>query len=145
MIIRRMRPEDYDAVYALWLSCPGMGLNSLDDSREGISKFLARNPDTCLVAEDDGIAGVIMAGSDGRRAYIYHTSVSPERQHRGIGSALVKAELEALRRAGISKCALVVFGRNAAGNAFWEKQGFTARNDLVYRNLALAEMERIDT
>ena len=27
-----------------------MGLNNLDDSREGIARFLARNPDTCFVA-----------------------------------------------------------------------------------------------
>lgn len=41
MDIRNMRLNDYDSVYALWLSCPGMGLNNLDDSREGISKYLA--------------------------------------------------------------------------------------------------------
>lgn len=31
-----------------------------------------------------------------------------------------------------------------AGNAFWEKNRFTCREDLVYRNKALAEMVRID-
>ena len=34
MEIRNMQLDDYDSVYALWLSCPGMGLNNLDDSRE---------------------------------------------------------------------------------------------------------------
>ena len=59
MEIRIMKIEDYDAVYALWLSCRGMGLNDLDDSREGIERFLKRNPDTCFVAEINGcIAGV---------------------------------------------------------------------------------------
>ena len=46
---------------------------------------------------------------------------------------------------GINKVALVVFERNETGNAFWESQGFTVRNDLVYRNKALAEIVRIDT
>lgn len=50
MIIRPMRPEDYDAVYSLWLHTPGMGLNTTDDSREGIARYLARNPSTCFVA-----------------------------------------------------------------------------------------------
>jgi len=145
MNIRKMRASDYAEVYALWLSCPGMGLNSLDDSEEGIRRFLDRNPETCLVAEDDGIAGVIMAGTDGRRAYIYHTAVKPERQRNGIGAALVRAELDALKRLGINKAALVVFEKNAAGNAFWEKQGFTVRDDLVYRNLTLTGFTRIDT
>ena len=28
MEIRNMHIDDYDSVYALWLSCPGMGLNN---------------------------------------------------------------------------------------------------------------------
>lgn len=54
--------EDYEKVYQLWMSCTGMGLNNLDDSQEGIEKFLKRNPDTCFVAEDHEIIGVILAG-----------------------------------------------------------------------------------
>ena len=51
MNIRIMTANDYDAVYALWMSCTGMGLNTIDDSKEGITKFLIRNPETCFVAE----------------------------------------------------------------------------------------------
>lgn len=53
--------------------------------------------------------------------------------------------MEALKAEGIHKVALVAFKRNKAGNAFWEKQGFTLREDLNYRNLALTELIRIDT
>lgn len=144
-MIRTMTREDYSAVYSLWLSCKGMGLNDLDDSEEGISRFLARNPSTCFVAEDGGIVGAILAGNDGRRGYIYHTAVSPEYRERGIGRELVNAALKALEALGISKAALVVFARNEDGNAFWERLGFTPRNDLIYRNKAMAEMSRIDT
>ena len=45
--------------------------------------------------------------------------------------------MEALRIEKISKCALVVFERNDIGNGFWEAKGFTERDDLVYRNMAL--------
>ncbi|WP_081811920.1 MULTISPECIES: acetyltransferase [unclassified Butyrivibrio] len=38
----------------------------------------------------------------------------------------------------------VAFKKNEKGNAFWESQGFTLRDDLNYRNKALAEMVRID-
>lgn len=140
-----MTREDYSAVYSLWLSCKGMGLNDLDDSEEGISRFLARNPSTCFVAEDGGIVGAILAGNDGRRGYIYHTAVSPEYRGRGIGQELVNAALKALEALGISKAALVVFTRNEDGNAFWERLGFTPRDDLIYRNKAMAEMSRIGT
>ena len=138
MIIRKMIIEDYDEVYKLWMSCSGMGLNNLDDSKEGISKFLLRNPDTCFVSEDKEINGIIMVGSDGRRGYIYHTAVHPNYRSEGIASKLVDAALQALRELGINKVALVVFDRNEVGNAFWEAQGFTVREDLVYRNKTIS-------
>ena len=146
MQIRKMTIHDYDPVFQLWLSCKGMGLNNLDDSEEGISRFLNRNPDSCFVADVDGrIAGVIISGHDGRRGYIYHTAVHPEYRRCGIASALVEAAVDALQKCGIHKVALVVFGRNTDGNAFWESVGFSRREDLVYRNKAISEILRIDT
>ena len=146
MEIRQLRIEDYDALYELWLSCPGMGLNDVDDSREGIARYLARNPNTCFAAWEDGrIIGAILCGHDGRRGYISHTAVLPALQRRGTGRALVAAALDALKREHISKVNLVAFQRNERGNAFWEKMGFTTRPDLVYRNRALVELRRIDT
>ncbi len=145
-MIRPMMREEYSAVYDLWLSCKGMGLNDVDDSENGFARFLERNPTTCLVSETDGkLIGVIMAGNDGRRGYIYHTAVHPSYRKQGIGSSLVEAVLQGLKQLGISKVALVVFTKNKDGNAFWEKQGFTAKNDLIHRNKSLVEMTRIDT
>lgn len=146
MLIRSMTSGDYDQLYALWLSCRGMGLNDVDDSREGVSRYLARNPRTCFAAlDEEKIVGAIMAGHDGRRGYIYHTAVSESYRHRGIGSALVKRALDALAAEGITKVALVVFSHNEAGNAFWKRQGFTLREDLAYRNRALVQLVRKDT
>ena len=146
MTIRTMTMEDYDAVYTLWLSCAGMGLNDLDDSPEGIARYLRRNPSTCFVAEKNArIVGVILSGHDGRRGFIHHTAVHPDCRGQGIGHRLVEAALSALKAEGIHKVALVVFDRNQTGNRFWEKEGFTAREDLVYRNRALTALRRIDT
>ena len=147
MEIRKMKLEDYSEVYALWMSCKGMGLNDLDDSREGIARFLERNPDTNFVAVDaqGRIAGVILAGNDGRRGYIYHTAVRPDCRRQGTARLLVEKAVAALEECGIHKAALVVFARNEDGNRFWEAMGFTVREDLVYRNRAMAEMVRIDT
>ncbi|MCR5007068.1 MAG: GNAT family N-acetyltransferase [Oribacterium sp.] len=146
MIIRLMTIEDYEKVYQLWLSCSGMGLNNLDDSKDGIAKYLDRNSDTCFVAEkSDEIIGVIISGHDGRRGFIYHTAVNPEYRNQGIAKMLVEAAMDALKANGINKVALVVFDRNKDGNAFWEKVGFTVREDLVYRNKTISELIRIDT
>jgi len=146
MTIRPMIPADYDAVYALWMSCKNMGFNNLDDSRAGIGRFLERNPATSFVAFDgERLAGVILAGHDGRRGYIYHMAVAEDFRRRGVATALLDRCLEALRAEGINKVALLVFRYNDAGNAFWEKQGFTERTDVAYRNRELVELIRIDT
>lgn len=146
MEIRAMQTGDYASAHALWLSCRGMGLNDRDDSEAGFARYLRRNPNTCFAAQEDGVlVGTILAGHDGRRGFIHHTAVHPEKRGRGIGRALVERALAALEAEGIGKVALVVFSQNEAGNAFWEKMGFEAREDLTYRNRALVAMRRMDT
>ena len=141
---RLMTIEDYDEAYALWLEC-GNGLNDKDDSREGSVKYLARNPMTSFVAVCEGkVVGVILCGHDGRRGIIQHACVSPVHRREGIGGKLVDLALGALKDEGINKVLLVAFKKNAGGNAFWESEGFTLREDLNYRNKALTEMVRID-
>lgn len=144
--LRTMTVEDYGKVYALWMSCKNMGFNNLDDSEEGIRKFLQRNPATSFVAEaEDQIVGVVLSGHDGRRGYIYHMSVAQDYRGKRIGTGLLQKCLAALKEEGIHKVALLVFHRNEVGNAFWESQGFTVREDVAYRNKALSEIIRIDT
>ncbi|MDR0601748.1 MAG: GNAT family N-acetyltransferase [Treponema sp.] len=154
MLVRRMTIADYGEVYRLWRGSGGMGLRPLDDTREGIAKFLERNPHSCFVAEAGrgnscgggnggagarGIAGVILSGHDGRRGYIYHAAVREDCRGMGAGTALVAAVEDAMKKEGINKIALVAFASNAAGNDFWEKKGYAARGDLVYRNKSLNE------
>lgn len=137
-----MTIEDYDDVYALWISTPGMGLNNLDDSREGISKYLKRNPSTCFIARDNNqLVGVILSGHDGRRGFIHHTAVKEDQREKGIGKRLVEKAIDALREEGINKVAFVVFKKNEIGNAFWEKLGFEQRGDLNYRNKVITNNE----
>lgn len=144
MLIRVMNETDYESAYALWTETPGMGMRALDDSAEGIAKFLRRNPTTCFIAEENGsLAGVILCGHDGRRGYIYHTAVSEAFRRRGVGTSLANAAMEALRAEGIRKCALVAYRSNELGNAFWERMGFTLRPDLHYRNMALSDGEQL--
>lgn len=146
MEIKKMTINDYDEVYNLWINTPGMGLNNIDDSREGIERYLKRNPETCFIAKkDNNIVGVILSGHDGRRGYIHHTAVAVTERRQGIGKALLNRVLNALEKEEINKVALVAFSKNEIGNQFWEKNGFTVRDDLVYRNKELREMVRIDT
>lgn len=141
---RLMSIADYQQCYDLWIKCVN-GLNDKDDSYEGIDKYLKRNPSTSFVATCDGrVVGVILCGHDGRRGIIQHACVSPDLRRLHIGKRLVELALEALKREGINKVLLVAFKKNEGGNAFWEDQGFTLREDLNYRNKALTELVRID-
>ena len=141
---RLLNINAYSQAYGLWLLC-GNGLNDKDDSLEGIDKYLKRNPSTSFVAVCEGkVVGVILCGHDGRRGIIQHACVSPDYRRCGVGKKLVDLALEALKNEGINKVLLVAFKKNEGGNAFWESQGFTLREDLNYRNKALAEMIRID-
>jgi len=135
MQIRSMTISDYAEVYALWDATPGVSLNDVDDSIKGIAKYLARNPSTCFVAEQNGIiVGAVLGGHDGRRGTILHLAIANEKKRQGIGSALVDATLAALRNEGIRKVWLLVMGDNTQASIFWEKQGFTLRTDINYRN-----------
>ena len=138
MRIRLLTIEDYESVYELWTNTKDMGMRSLDDSYEGIERFLKRNPTTSFVAEKDNeVVGVILCGHDGRRGYIYHTAVNADYRRKGLGETLVNAALEALKKEGINKAALVVFSTNDVGNRFWESIGFEKREDLIYRNISI--------
>ena len=100
---RLMTIEDYDQAYALWLEC-GNGLNDKDDSKEGIAKYLKRNPSTSFVAVcEEKVIGVILCGHDGRRGIIQHACVSPLHRREGIGQKLVELALNALKEEGITK------------------------------------------
>jgi len=135
MTVRTMTLNDYDQVHTLWDAAQGVGLNDVDDSREGIAKYLARNPNTCLVAEKDGrITGALLSGHDGRRGNICRMAVADSQRRQGIGTALVDAAVAALRNEGIRKIWLVVMDDNARGNDFWEKLGFGLRKDINYRD-----------
>ena len=65
--------------------------------------------------------------------------------NKGIGSALIDSALQVLKDEDIHKVALVVFKNNEIGNTVWERRGFSIREDLNYRNKALADLKRIDT
>lgn len=137
-MVRTMTAEDYTGVYELWMSIKGFAMRSIDDSREGVERFLKRNPDTSVVAVEDGkIVGAILCGHDGRRGCMYHVCVHADYRMKGIGRAMVVYAMEVLKRERISKISLIAFTANDVGNAFWNRIGWTKREDLNYYDFVL--------
>ncbi len=136
--VRTMTIDDYEGVYALWKTIKGFSMRSIDDSFEGVKRFLARNPATSIVAEAEGkIVGAILCGHDGRRATFYHVCVSEEYRMHGIGKAMVVLAMQALKKEKINKVALIAFTQNDVGNAFWKGIGWKQRLDLNYYDFTL--------
>ena len=138
--IRKVTIDDYDAMYELWNSTEQSrrALNPADDSREGIDRYLKRNPNTCFAAvQGDRIIGVVLTGHDGRRGIIHHMCVHPDCRRMGIATQLISIAENALKNEGIQKIFGLVFRDNEPANLFWEKQGYTLRTNLNYRNKSL--------
>ena len=136
--IREMKLEDYDSVRTLWMTIRGFGIRSIDDSREGVSRFLKRNPCTSVVALDGGrVVGAILCGHDGRRGCFYHVCVDEDYRKRGIGKAMAVFAMKALQKEEINKVSLIAFKQNEVGNHFWKSVGWTFREDLNYYDFTL--------
>ena len=140
LIIRPMTMDDYKQVHQLWMEIHGFGIRSIDDSEEGVERFIRRNPTTSMVAESDGkIVGAILCGHDGRRAGLYHVCVKEGYRKHGIGQRLVQSCLEALKEEKISKVNLIAFKKNEVGNRFWQGLGWKYCDNVNYYEYVLNE------
>lgn len=143
-MIKKMSIDDYQSLILMWQNTPNMGLRSLDDSSEGISAFLRRNPNSNFVAyEDDRLVGAILCGHDGRRGYIYHTVVMPEYQCRGIATELVDRAVNALKEEGITRVCLNVMEINEQGKAFWINRGWEKKDFLGFYSKSITDRENL--
>lgn len=139
--IRMMLTSDYASATNLWQNMPGIGLSSAD-SESALRVFLAKNPETCFVAESSGkLVGTILGGSDGRRGYLYHLAVHPDYRKQGLGNKLVQASLDALAAQGIQKCHIFVLSDNQEGLKFWQKTGWKQRDDILILSKSLCGSE----
>ena len=126
-----MTIHDYEEALQLWRSCEGMGLSSADGKQQ-IAAFLTRNPGLSLVArEPKKLVGTVLCGHDGRRGYLYHMAVDAAYRKLGVGKRLMEYALEGLKKAGIEKCHIFVYGENKEGLLFWEKTGWVLRDELI--------------
>lgn len=138
--IRVMTTDDYEEVHNLWMSIHGFAIRSIDDSKEGVERFIRRNPKTSVVAVSDGkIVGAILCGHDGRRGCMYHVCVHEDYRKHGIGKSMAVACMRALQAEQINKVNIVAFKSNELGNHFWKEEGWNFRDDLNYYDFTLNE------
>ena len=142
MQIRLMTIEDYEAVHDLWMTIKGFAIRSVDDSREGVDRFLKRNPTTSVVAEVDGkIVGTAGIDAVGAREKLRHRanfgiSIIREYWGLGIGRALTEACIECARSAGYAQLELEAVAENDAALSLYRSVGFVeyGRNPKGFRS-----------
>jgi GNAT superfamily N-acetyltransferase len=87
-----------------------------------------------IVAEEDGrIIGYILGQIQERppifktkyRAFITDAAVTKKKQHKGVGTLLLKAFEDWAREKNVKYIGLGVVSENKLGRSFWDKQGFS--------------------
>ena len=121
--IRTFRPEDEDAVIALWQAC---GLTRpWNDPALDIARKRAVQPELFFVGEHAGrIVASAMAGYDGHRGWVNYLAVEPALQGRGFGAALMRHIESALTALGCPKLNLQVRQGNDAVIGFYARLGY---------------------
>jgi len=131
MEITEMIIKDYEEVFGLWENTENVGLHDDTDSKEGIDKYLKRNPSLSFVARDNAeLIGAVLCGHDSRRGYLHHLAVANNHRKKGLGKTLTQHALAALAKAGINKCHVFVFADNLDGQKFWKTINWTFRTDI---------------
>jgi putative acetyltransferase len=131
-VVRRERPEDFEAVRRVLEAAFGGEVEALL-----VERLRRRDDVLSLVAEEEGrVVGHIMFSpvtigqevpAPGSVVVLAPMAVLPERQRQGIGSALIRAGLEACRQA--NHCAVVVLGHPD----YYPRFGFRRASDFGLR------------
>ena len=129
MEIRAFLREDFEQVVSLWERC---GLTRpWNDPRKDIDRKLEVQSELFLVGEIDGrIVGSAMAGFDGHRGWVNYLAVDPDLRYQGLGTALMAAATDGLKRLGCPKVNVQIRRDNMAALEFYRRIGF-AEDDVV--------------
>lgn len=127
--IRDYQEDDFPCIAQLW-ALTGLGGSNRGDDAVVLARTLAHGG-IFLVMEAIPTGEVIGSSwmtSDGRRMFLHHFGIAPNRQRKGFGKALLQASLERARPRGL-QIKLEVHRSNAAAIALYQRHGFSYLGD----------------
>lgn len=127
-LIKTYRDEHFAGVKELWE-------NSFPDdppwnrAEVVIPAKLADQPDLFLVAiNGTAVVGAALAGYDGHRGWLYSVAVSQAHCRQGIGSMLVRAMEDRLKKRGCKKINLQILALNMSLLTFYHALGYNTED-----------------
>jgi len=129
MRIRPYRPEDEEALVALWKRCDL--LRPSNNPHADIRRKQLVRPDLFLVGELNGrIVASVMAGYEGHRGWLNYVAVDPDLRRRGLARALLADAERRLRAEGCPKINLQVRPGHTDAIEFYQRVGYSV-DDVV--------------
>jgi GNAT superfamily N-acetyltransferase len=130
LVIRSAGAEDIASVLGLWETAGGPA--SISDTPEGLSRLLACNGGSLVLAESGGVVvGSLIAAWDGWRGSFYRLAVHPNRRLQGIATALLQEGERRLRARGAIRLTAIVAKDDPAAMGFWQAVGYARQRDRV--------------
>ncbi len=121
--IRNFQMRDYDRVVSLWKKA-GLEIRP-GDERAQIRRKLERDPELFLVAEENGLlVGTVLGSWDGRRGWIHHLAIRPNKQRSGLGTMIISELERRMRKKGVLKVNAIVYRTNKKSINFFKKNGY---------------------
>ena len=129
MVIRNYDDEDFPQVEEL-LKKSGIYWSSYD-RRDILKKKIENDPESIIVAEDDGnVIGIIFFVYDPWSSYILHLAVDAEHRKKGIGRVLVEEAILGTKLKKADELYLEVRCSNNEAVRLYEKIGFVIKQRL---------------
>ena len=123
--IRNYKDSDYEDVKTNLKE--GDLYDEVWDSRENLKKKIERDPDSIIVAVEDGKAiGNIYVIRDGWANFVFRLAVRKTHRNKGIAKVLMKEAETRLKQIGVKECSLFVRDDDNKLKEWYKKQGYQA-------------------
>jgi hypothetical protein len=131
--LRPLRPEDYDALVALWRDA-GLSFRPRGrDTRAHLTREIRGPCSLFLGAERHGrLVAAVLGTHDGRKGWINRLAVHPQHRGRGLARALVAAVEQRLRARGIHIVACLIEEGNDRSVELFQRLGYREHPEIRY-------------
>lgn len=131
--VRQLKASELTDVVDLWKKARLPFRTRGRDSLSSLRTQMKHTPDFFLGAfEGPKLIGVVLASDDGRRGWINRLAVRPDARRHGVGTALMRAAEDALRRKGRRLFCVHVERGNEASMRLLDEAGYRREEDIFY-------------